>query len=132
MTSMSRTRQRGAWFAGPLGVALLLALGAGAAWAQSSGDEQDPPPTEAPAVAEDPDDALNKALDSRRNDGHHPGAGPHVAHLIPIVGSGQVEFRRFTPGRRPDTRSEKRYSRPNPVGCGAQQNGRTGHPGGCE
>ena len=62
---MSTTCRRAAGTTGPVALALLLALGTGSAWAQDS-DAQGPSEPEAPAAAgaEDPDDALNKALDS--------------------------------------------------------------------
>ena len=65
-TSTSTTRRRAPWLAGPLGLALLLALSTGSAWAQDAGDEQGPPDPEATADAgaEGAEDALNKALDS--------------------------------------------------------------------
>ena len=65
-TSTSTTRRRATGLAGPLGWALVLALGTGSAWAQDAGDKQGPPAPEAAADAgaESGEDALNKALDS--------------------------------------------------------------------
>ena len=65
-TPTGTIRRRAARLAGTLGWALLLALGAGSAWAQDARDAQGSPAPQAAADtgAEGGDDALNKALDS--------------------------------------------------------------------